>query len=173
MKYWLIVHLKDVLHAIRSDRFVQFSGFLVHELQRIWKRMWYEVLEEEEERDRMGTGAKRTFATMVCSLYIVVYTHIDIGHAWQDAWLATPVKTRKTRRIQTRLVPFAPFQDSPLCLLAFCFRFFATDSGTMSNNPRRSPLRKKKVHSLKEELLVKEKRRRRKGALCRIRVYIM
>lgn len=78
---------------------------------------------------------------LLLSVCIPCCTYIDIGHAWQDAWLATPVKTRKTRRIQTRLVSFAPFQDSlPRPLLfgsSSFFLFLFVSSFLMKNVGRR------------------------------------
>lgn len=85
----------------------------------------------KEEGGIEGKQEDSSNDALLLSVYIPRCTHIDIGHAWQDAWLATPVKTRKTRRIQTRLVPFAPFQDSlprrlPLGSSSSFFSFFVS-----------------------------------------------
>lgn len=104
-----------------TDRSVQFSGFLVHEpftdLETNVKRSplplrgWNGGGERGPRKGSRGGKEDSSNDALLLSVCIPRCTYIGIGHAWQDAWLATPVKTRKTRRIQTRLVPFAPFQD--------------------------------------------------------------
>lgn len=126
-----------------------FLDFSCTNLSQIWKRMWNEALflfvdemgvEKEGGRGRRGKEDSSNDALLL-SVCIPRCTYIDIGHAWQDAWLATPVKTRKTRRIQTRLVSFAPFQDSLPRRLLFgsssFFLFLFVSSFLMKNVGRR------------------------------------
>lgn len=91
-----------------------------------------------EEGGRRGKEDSSNDALLL-SVCIPRCTYIGIGHAWQDAWLATPVKTRKTRRIQTRLVPFAPFQDSlpPRLLFGSFFLLLFASPFLMKNVERR------------------------------------
>lgn len=144
MGFQMIVHLRNGLAGNRSLCPI-FWISRARTFHWIWKRMWNEApLPLRGWNGGGGRGWRRgkedsSNDALLLSVCIPRCTYIGIGHAWQDAWLATPVKTRKTRRIQTRLVPFAPFQDSlpPRLLFGSFFLLLFASPFLMKNVGRR------------------------------------